>query len=163
MTRSKTFSACLCFLLAAAFARPVHADSVAVIYNDQTVKLDKAVTEGTNLWVTPEDLTRINGFKLKPEGACLDEVCIPISPEMVKEEGGQKLFNVTALAKKLGQPYVFDAGENVWSFGLIPAKLGGYLNSAIAPDFALPDRKGKIVHLSDFRGKKVLIITWASW
>ena len=33
----------------------------------------------------------------------------------------------------------------------------------LAPDFAVPDRKGKIVHLSDFRGKKVLVITWASW
>ena len=31
------------------------------------------------------------------------------------------------------------------------------------PDFALPDRNGKTVRLSDFRGKKVLIVTWASW
>ena len=32
-----------------------------------------------------------------------------------------------------------------------------------APDFALPDRNGKIVRLSDFRGKKVVLVTWASW
>ena len=32
-----------------------------------------------------------------------------------------------------------------------------------APDFALPNREGEVVRLSDFRGKKVLIITWASW
>ena len=33
----------------------------------------------------------------------------------------------------------------------------------MAPDFALPDREGKLVRLSDFKGKKVLIVTWASW
>jgi glutathione peroxidase-family protein len=27
----------------------------------------------------------------------------------------------------------------------------------------VPDRKGRIVRLSQFRGKKVLVVTWASW
>ena len=27
----------------------------------------------------------------------------------------------------------------------------------------MPDRTGKLVHLSDFRGKKVFLVTWASW
>ncbi len=33
----------------------------------------------------------------------------------------------------------------------------------LAPDFALPDREGRTVRLSDFRGKRVLLLTWASW
>ena len=32
-----------------------------------------------------------------------------------------------------------------------------------APDFELKDRDGNVVRLSDFRGKKVLLVTWASW
>ena len=32
-----------------------------------------------------------------------------------------------------------------------------------APDFELPNQDGKIIKLSDYRGKKVLIVTWASW
>ena len=31
------------------------------------------------------------------------------------------------------------------------------------PDFVLPDLDGKLVRLSDFRGKKVLLFHFASW
>jgi peroxiredoxin len=34
---------------------------------------------------------------------------------------------------------------------------------ALAPDFSQPDRTGKLVRLSDFRGKYVLVDFWASW
>jgi peroxiredoxin len=33
----------------------------------------------------------------------------------------------------------------------------------MAPDFSVPDRKGRPVRLSQFLGKKVLLVTWASW
>jgi peroxiredoxin len=32
-----------------------------------------------------------------------------------------------------------------------------------APDFVLPDLAGRVHRLSDYRGKKVLLVTWASW
>src|SRR5579859_3048794 len=32
-----------------------------------------------------------------------------------------------------------------------------------APDFSLPDRDGNKVRLSDFKGKPVLLVFWASW
>ena len=35
--------------------------------------------------------------------------------------------------------------------------------TGIAPDFELPDMKGKLVRLSSFRGKYVLVDFWASW
>ena len=33
----------------------------------------------------------------------------------------------------------------------------------VVPEVALTDISGKTVHLSDFRGKKVVLFTWASW
>ena len=72
-------------------------------------------------------------------------------------------FNLTAFAGKVGQKVVTDAGARVWSFGEIPVLRGEFLSSRVAPDFAVPDRRGRTVRLSDFRGKKALVITWASW
>jgi peroxiredoxin len=37
------------------------------------------------------------------------------------------------------------------------------LASLEALDFTLPDIEGVLHSLSDFRGKKVLLATWASW
>jgi hypothetical protein len=141
----------------AVFAAPSTSTNVTVLYNDRTVKLDKIRPDGKDLWVRAADLPRINEFELKPQGACRADMCIPISKKLKAGEW----FNLTGFAQKLGQTVVQDSG--VWSFGEIPVVRGNFYNSRTAPDFAVPDRKGRIVHLSDFRGKKVLVLTWASW
>ena len=56
-----------------------------------------------------------------------------------------------------------DTDARVWSFGEIPVVRGSFLESRLAPDVTVPDRKGRPVKLSQFRGKKVLLVTWASW
>jgi len=141
---------------AAALAAP-STTSATVLYGDGSVKLDKIRPDAKDLWVRSADLPRINQFELKPQGACRADMCIPV-PKALKSG---EWFNLTGFSRKLGQSYVADSG--VWSFAEIPVVRGSFYNSRIAPDFAVPDRKGKIVHLSDFRGRKVLIVTWASW
>jgi hypothetical protein len=131
--------------------------SATVLYADSSVKLDKIRPDAKDLWVRSADLPRINQFELKPQGACRADMCIPV-PKTLKSG---EWFNLTGFSRKLNQAVVADSG--VWSFGEIPVVRGTFYSSRIAPDFAVPDRKGKIVHLSDFRGKKVLVVTWASW
>ncbi len=133
------------------------ASATTILYADSTVKLDKTRPDAKDLWVRAADLPRINQFELKPQGACRADMCIPI-PKALKSG---EWFNLTGFSRKVGQTFVADAG--VWSFGDIPVLRGSFYESRIAPDFAVPDRKGKIVHLSDFRAKKVLVHTWASW
>ena len=138
-----------------------------VLYQDRVVELERTLNDPNDLWVVPQDLPRINDFVLKPEGACLAELCIPVrqdrDSEMFVTRTGQGWFNVTELSRKLQQAFAVDHERAVWSFGNIPVTRNAFLQSAMAPDFALPDRDGKLVRLSDFRGKKVLVITWASW
>ena len=143
------------------------AQSTTVLYNDRVVDIDQTLPDASDLWVTPEDLTRINDFELKPQGACLEDLCIPVlqdrDSELYVQRQGQDWFNVTELADMLQQAWIADYRDGVWSFGGMPVERRGFFESAEAPEFALPDREGNLVRLADFRGKQVLLVTWASW
>ena len=130
-----------------------------VLYDGRAVGLSRATADADTLWIQKTDLPSINGFELKPQGACREEICIPIPRPMMRGEQ----FNLTAFAERVGQRVVADRAERVWSFGEIPVVRGAFLESRIAPDFTVPDRKGRPVRLSQFRGKKALVVTWASW
>ncbi len=143
----------------AVLASAAPAPGATVLYGDRSITLEKVQSDSKDLWVHKTDLPRINEFEVKPQGACRGDVCIPISKDLQRGQW----FNLTGFAHKVNETVVADAGTHTWSFGEIPVVRGAFLNSRIAPDFAVPDRKGRIVHLNDFRGKKVLVLTWASW
>jgi hypothetical protein len=138
------------------------AAAATVLFDDRAVTLDRIGRDPKKradaLWVRKRDLPRVNGFEVKPQGACRADICIPIPKAMLRAD----YFDLTAFAKKIAQPVVVDAGARVWSFGEIQA-LGRGLASRTAPDVVVSDRAGRPVHLSSFRGKKMLLVTWASW
>lgn len=142
---------------------PIHGPGQAtVLYQGNTIHLD-ATCVGDRLLIKPEDLQRVNGFELKPEGACYQSMCIPMNSRIVVERDGQRWFDLTAFADLLEQPYVADAQAQVWSFAEIPAKRESMMVDAMAPDFEVPDRQGNVIRMADFAGKKALIVTWSSW
>jgi hypothetical protein len=154
-------------VLAALLTTLAAAAETTVIYNGATTNLAAARSEASDLWLTLPDLTRAGGFVLKPEGACLKELCVPIpkarQSAFLRTEGGTKLFNLAELARTLKQAVVHDAQYDVWMFGARPDTAAGIADTFEAPDFTLPDWKGVPRSLASFRGKKVLLITWASW
>ncbi len=138
-----------------------------VLYLSRTVEIESTLADPSDLWVTPDDLTRVNDFVLKPEGACLDDLCVPVNQEfdsdLVVTRGAIKWFSLTGFAALMGQEFVVDRDTDTWSFGSIPITRSSYIQQAVAPDFTLPDRDGNPISLKDFRGRKVMILSWASW
>ena len=156
-------------LVSAASVAPVAFDGAATVPTTTVLYDDKAVTPRAigrdpnqvkdALWVRTRDLPGINEFEVKPQGACRADICIPIPKDMLRGE----YFNLTGFALAIDQAVVADPDARAWSFGEIPALRGEYLDSRQAPDVAMPDRAGRPVTLSRFRGKKLLVVTWASW
>jgi hypothetical protein len=108
--------------------------------------------------VTKEDLQRRTGWELKPEGACKGEVCVPLRRDVMVE--GK--VDLSAFAECMGMPLVHDAEHAVWTLG--PESLGGRaLATATAPELVLPGLDGKAFALSSLRGRKVVLLAWASW
>ena len=138
-----------------------------VLYGETAteVRADKELTK--DLWVTLADLTRATKWEVKPEGVCSAKECIPIpagrTKDFLAERDGATWFNLSAFARLLKQPAAHDAKHDVWYFGPRPDAQNAHVTSLTAPDFTLPDHTGKPRSLAEFRGKKVLLITWASW
>jgi len=147
-------------------AVPRSAVADVVLHGQETSRVE-ARSRAEQLWLLEDELERVGGFEVKPEGLCLAEICVPVAAErdgdLVSREAGTVLYDLAALARRLDQPYAFDAEMRVWSFGAVPVTRRAFLERAQAPDFALADRAGKRWRLSEQRGKKLVLVVWASW
>jgi hypothetical protein len=154
------------FLLVARVSARGEETHATIIYDDHATEISTANKDAGQLWVTTDDLKRATGFELKPQGVCRNELCFPVPKsrrqEFVRKSTGKTWFNVVAFALLVHQPVVHDEALATWYFGLRSDQRQG-LSSLEAPDFTLPDMSGKLHSLSEFRGKKVLLLTWASW
>jgi len=122
-----------------------------------------ALVGGDALWLTPSDLAAATGWTIRPEGLCRGDVCIPVPAGKRAEFVRDGAVNVSAFWRCMGAPVaVADAGD-VWALGAPAATRAAQLESLEAPDFALPDIDGRTHRLSDYRGGKVFLATWASW
>ena len=101
------------------------------------------------------------GFTRRPEGLCRGSLCYPI-PEgsAVVEDAGLELRAFATLSRR---PIAIDRDHNAAFLGASAADRGAAIESLQAPDFTLLDLDGKPHSLSDHRGKKVLLVAYASW
>ena len=139
------------------------ANTLTILANDHASTVETCARFDQGSWIRANDLPAAAGIELKPQGACVGEMCFPLNSEEREQLLRDEWVDVAGLANKLEQPMARDDDSAILSLGTIPAFRQTTLESGIAPDFELPDRTGEIVRLSDYRGKKVLIVTWASW
>jgi len=120
---------------------------------------DHEVVASDGLWMSAEDAARATGWELKPEGMCRDDQCVPLPPKATRAGA----IDLQAFWKKLGAPIVHDEKRQAWSLGTAADDRNAALAGLAAPDFTLKDLAGKERTLSQLRGKKILLSTWASW
>jgi hypothetical protein len=110
-----------------------------------------------SLDVRREDWEKATGWRLKPQGACRGDSCVPLDGPAQGDT-----VDAAALAERLGMPLVSDDRRGLWALG--PATVTGRaLVAAAAPDLELPDLEGRPFRLSRLRGQKVVMVAWASW
>jgi hypothetical protein len=132
-----------------------------VLLDDGKVRAVAATTGDNRVRLSPEALREHLGWELKPQGLCKGDRCVPIggSADLVSDAG----VDLAGFARLFSRPLALDVEEGVACLGASAAERAAQLASLQAPDFTLPDLNGQLHSLSDYRGKKVLLVAYASW
>ena len=111
--------------------------------------------------VEPADLMTALGWELKPDGLCRGDVCVPVR-DMDAVRVGERI-DLAAVVDALGRPSVADLDAGIMAVAL-PAELRRRaLRDLDAPDFTLPGLDGHSHSLSDWAGRKRLVVAFSSW
>jgi len=110
-----------------------------------------ATIDGDRIVVSPDDLERVTGWALKPEGFCRGEMCVPVRGSVSNGEG----VDLGAVASALHRSFVSSVEGGVAAFAGDPMSSGA---RASIDELELPDLDGRLVRMSDFAGRKRLLI-----
>ena len=105
---------------------------------------------------TPAEIADHTGWELKPQGACRGHECVPLPGIDISES-----VDLSAFADAMDMPLAADPDRGLWALG--PRAGGSVLDTATVPDVVLDDFGGDAFDLASLRGRKVLLIAWASW
>jgi hypothetical protein len=131
-----------------------------VMEQGRACEVDARVEAGRVL-LSADALRAALGWELHDGTLCNDTMCVPLPAGSRLGEGG--VFDLGEVAATLDRPLALDVEEGAAYLGVSAGERAEALGSLIAPDFTLPDLAGRPHTLSAYRGKKVLLVTWASW
>lgn len=134
-----------------------------LLINGKVSELPEGAPAQDGPWAPLAELEQLSGWSLKPEGACLGDLCVPLSETLRAGLVRDSWFNIGALAEHLGQPIAHDDASDTWVIAESASDRSAELESLQAPNFTLPDHHGKEHQLTDYRGKNIFLVSWASW
>lgn len=142
-----------------------HSDAmtVTIVAENGEHAIAGAQVTGDDLWLPAASVPGALGWSLKPEGLCRDGLCVPVPRGREAAFVRDGLVNVAAFWRLTERPFARSAAGDLWAFGENARERAEALLSLEAPDFTLPDLFGKPHALSDYRGRKIYLVTWASW
>jgi hypothetical protein len=130
-----------------------------LIDEGRETSVDADVRDGRVL-IEADDVEAATGWAYKPDGLCRGEICVPVRKAEIDSKGR---IDLVVLAEALRQPLALDIAESAAFLGTSASDRSDQLRSRHAPDFRLPDLDGHLHSLSDYAGRKVLLIFYASW
>jgi hypothetical protein len=133
---------------------------VVITYGDIEVEVEGAQWRDGDVWLPLEGLPSAIGWDVRPEGVCAGETCVPLPPEATWWD--DEAFNLSAFGRHIGLAEAADSDRGVVAY-VVPGEGAPGPGSVEAPDFTLPDLDGNLHSLSDHRGEKVVLLTWASF
>jgi hypothetical protein len=110
-----------------------------------------------SLEIPREEFESKSGWQLKPEGACMGDRCVPLPGNPISS----RTVDVRLISEALEMPIVHDSLHGLYAVG--PASGGALLAAAVCPEIELPNLDGKMFKISSLRGRKVVVVSWASW
>ena len=111
--------------------------------------------------VEPDALSAAVGWTLKPEGLCRDDQCVLVGDGSAIRVGDK--LDLAAVANAVDQPTLVDPETGAVVLGQPNAARRAALLDRQAPDFTLADLNGVDHSLSDYAGKKRLLVAFSSW
>lgn len=134
--------------------------TVTLVVDGAAHEVAGAVRDGSVL-VTPEAWEAATGWALKPEGLCRGDVCVPRA--VLGEALVDGLVDVAGAGVALRRPAAFEPAAGIAVLTESPDDIAATIAEGVAPPFTLPDLDGNPVSLSDFAGRKKLLLAWSSW
>jgi hypothetical protein len=132
----------------------------ATIISDDVRRVEVTASDG-RLLVAPERLVDALGWELKPEGLCQEDVCVPVRDRASLFVGND--VDLAGVAGALGRAAVVDTVAGIAAVAMDAGGRRQALDSLRAPTFALDDLDGHPRRLEEWRGRKKLLVAFASW
>jgi hypothetical protein len=133
---------------------------LTIIDAGRAVAVD-AQTEHGRVLLSPQALREALGWELHDGTLCNDTMCVPLPAGSSLASGGA--LDLAEVATVLDRPLAIDVAERAAYLGASARERADALASLQAPDFELADLAGRSHSLAEQRGKKVLLVVWASW
>jgi hypothetical protein len=134
--------------------------ALTLLDGDRTLEL-RARVAGDRVVLEPADVKDVLGWEVHDGLLCNDMMCVPLADEAALTAGGG--IDLHGLARALDRALAVDVEERVAFLGASARERAQAHGSQQAPDFTLPDLAGRPHTLAEHRGKKILLVAWASW
>jgi len=119
------------------------------------------VIDGEVVSVSRAALQESIGWEIRPEGLCRGDICVPVTDDGGIVHGDQ--VDLVAAARLTGSEVLIDHDAPAIAISLPAPIRHQTLVGRQAAEFTLPDLNGDSHSLSEFAGKRRLLVAFATW